>query len=787
LGPDRSPDRSPGSDDAASRRGGGSGLFVLAPAAVSLAAALWFAGMIPAVAAGEALAWSVGWMPALGVALSFRVDGLGLTFALLVTGVGAFVLLYAAAYFKTHPNRGRMLALLAAFEAAMLGLVLADNVIALFVFWELTTITSFLLIGFDHDKRDARDKALQALLVTGLGGLALLAGLLLMGSVTGTYEMSAMTPDAGAPALPGHALYPAILILVLLGCFTKSAQVPFHFWLPNAMAAPTPVSAYLHSATMVKAGVYLMARLSPTLGGTDAWQWSLTLAGAATMLLGSIWAMRQTDLKQMLAYTTLMALGTATMFLGGGTPVAIAAAATFIVVHALYKASLFLVVGILDKTTGTRDVAALAGLGRSLPLVWAIAAAAGLSMAGFPPLIGFIGKELKYEGALAVASEPAFVVATAVAANAMMVACAGLVALKPFLARGGTAATPVKARAPIALWIGPGVFSTAGLVFGLAPDMLDGALIQPMASAIVGAPVTVELKLWHGVNVPLMLSLLTFALGIALYLVLPRLRRALTVAEAAGLPAAEAGWEAAVGALKRFAVWQTRVIQGGRLRVYLFVQIGVLAAVTWGAIALGAGGLPAVRAPAMPLFEWGLVALVAVGTVATVVTRGRMVAIAALGIVGAGVASLFVLYGAVDVAMTQLLVETLFIVIVAVALLKLPRVPAGAGHWLAQVRWGALAVAGAAGLAVTTALLAVLQTDFDRRVTTYFEETAVPEAFGRNIVNVILVDFRALDTLGEIAVVVIAALAAAALLARRAASDGAPSPPTATTRAEDQR
>ncbi|MEQ8968384.1 MAG: proton-conducting transporter membrane subunit [Azospirillaceae bacterium] len=736
--------------------------------------------MIPAIAAGGALAWSVPWMPGLGVALSFRVDGLGLVFALLVTGIGAFVMLYAAAYFRTHPNKARVMALLAAFEASMLGLVLADNVIALFVFWEATTITSFLLIGFDHDKAEARDKALQALLVTGLGGLALLAGLILLGGVAGTYEMSAMTPEAGAPALPGHALYPAILVLVLLGCFTKSAQVPFHFWLPNAMAAPTPISAYLHSATMVKAGVYLMARLSPTLGGTEAWQWTLTLVGAATMLVGSIWAMRQTDLKLMLAYTTLMALGTATMFLGGDTPVAIAAASTFIVVHALYKAALFLVVGLIDKTTGTREIDRLSGLGRAQPLLWAVAALAALSMAGFPPFIGFIGKELKYEGALAVASEPLVVAGAAVIANALMVAAAGLVALAPFRPRAGRATTPVKGRAPVGMWVGPIVFALAGAVFGIFPDLLGRPLIQPMTTAIVGEPASIYLKLWHGINVPLMLSVATFALGVGLYFALPRLRAGLAAAEARGVPSAEAAWEAGVAAMKRFAAWQTRVIQGGRMRVYLFVEIGALAALLWGAIALAEGGLPAVAPPAMALFEWGLVALIAIGAIAVVLTRGRMVAIAALGIVGAGVAILFVLYGAVDVAMTQLLVETLFIVIVAVALLKLPRVPAGEGPWWRRVRWGALVIAGATGLAVTTTLLAVLEIPFDRRITTFFEQAAVPDAFGRNIVNVILVDFRALDTLGEIAVVVIAALAAAALLARRPTTrpevmaDGAP-------------
>ena len=324
------------------------------PAIGSLAAFLWFTGMLGPVSSGEVLTWSTPWVPALGINVAFLVDGLSLTFALLVTGIGALVFAYAAAYFRGHPRRGRLLAMLVAFEAAMLGLVLADDAILLFVFWELTTITSFLLIGFDHNKDSARANALQALLITGMGGLALLAGVLILGDMTGTFQMSAWAGDAAM--LRDAALYPAILVLVLLGCFTKSAQFPFHFWLPNAMAAPTPVSAYLHSATMVKGGIYLMARLTPSLGGTDLWLWTLTIAGAITMLLGAIWAMRQTDLKQMLAQTTVMALGTLTMFLGGASDTAIAAAATFLVVHAFYKASLFLVIGILDKKAGTREV-----------------------------------------------------------------------------------------------------------------------------------------------------------------------------------------------------------------------------------------------------------------------------------------------------------------------------------------------------------------------------------------------------------------------------------------------
>ena len=378
--------------------------------------AIMFASFLPAIAAGDVLRVAYDWVPSLGISLSFLVDGLSLTFALLITGIGAVVALYSSVTLAGHVHFGRFVFYLLFFMFAMLGLVLADNLITLFVFWELTSVASYLLIGFNHASAKSRRSALQALLVTGGGGLALLAGFILLGSAAGSYELSEII--AMGDAIRDHALYLPIFILILAGAFTKSAQVPFHFWLPNAMAAPTPVSAYLHSATMVKAGIYLLARVHPTLSGTEVWLWTLTLFGAATAVFASVLALRQTDLKLALAYTTLMALGTLTMFLGAGVTIAIAAAVTFLIVHSFYKAALFLVVGIIDYRAGTRETAELGGLARAMPITAVIAAAAALSMAGFPPFLGFIGKELKYEGALAVASEPLFVAGAAVLANA---------------------------------------------------------------------------------------------------------------------------------------------------------------------------------------------------------------------------------------------------------------------------------------------------------------------------------------------------------------------------------
>ncbi len=731
------------------------------PAALSALVAAGFATLVPTIADYNVMRVSWPWIPGLGVELSFLIDGLSLTFALLITGIGAIVFAYSASYFKGHPKLVRLLVLLVLFEISMLGLVLADNLILMFVFWELTTITSFLLVGFDHEQESARNKALQALLVTGAGGLALLAGILLLGIVGGTYEAS--TLPLVADTIKEHSLYLPILTLFLLGAFTKSAQFPFHFWLPNAMAAPTPVSAYLHSATMVKAGVYLLARMTPTLGGTEPWLWSLTIVGGVTAVIGSIWALRQTDLKLALAHTTVMALGTITMFLGGAAPIALTAAATFLVVHAFYKAALFLTVGMLDKKAGSREIDALGGLALPMWRTWIIASLAALSMAGFPPFLGFVGKELKYEGALAVASEPLLVVTFAVLANAMMVAIAAAVAIKPFYGRRRSLAEQ-PADPPFAMWIGPAFLAIGGLIFGLAPDLVGSALINPTATVMSGDLVAKQFKLWHGVNVPLMLSILTFIIGIVLYFNLARIRAALTRLDQRGIWTAEHGYDRALTGLKAIATGQTRVIQPGRLTHYLFWTTATLAALLWSAlIAGGFAVLP--QAGRMPtLIEWTMLALAGFGAIATAATTSSLLAILALGLLGGTVAAIFVLYGAIDVAMTQLLVETLFVVIVAVALLKLPRLAPTTG---ARIRWRHLGLAGALGTGTTLTLFAVLSVDLDRRVSDFFEVTSVPEAFGRNIVNVILVDFRALDTLGEIAVVVIAALGVLALLRSR--------------------
>ncbi|MXU63873.1 hydrogen gas-evolving membrane-bound hydrogenase subunit E [Oceanomicrobium pacificus] len=721
------------------------------PALLAFMATAWFWSFLPAISAGETRSWAWAWLPDQGVELALRIDGLSLLFALLITGIGTLIFLYTAAYFRNDDRLPRLLTLLMLFGISMLGLVLADDAISLFVFWEGTTVTSFLLVGFDHNRRYARASALQALIITGLGGLALLAGLIILGQFAGTYRLSEMV--LMGDAIRASEIYIAATIFVLLGCFTKSAQFPFHFWLPGAMAAPTPVSAYLHSATMVKAGVYLLMRMSPALGGTEIWMWSLTICGAITMIVGSVWAMKQDDLKLMLAHTTLMGLGALVMLLGSGTKEAAKAAVLFLLVHALYKAALFLSVGILDKQAGSRMVDDLGGLRGAMPLSFAIAALAALSMAGFPPFIGFIGKEVIYESALHSAASPLLVTGSALAANIMMVACAGLVAIKPYFGERRAQKNP--GDPVFGLWFGPAVLAALGLWFGLFPAALGHDLLEPALGAVTGKAAEVKLYLWHGVNLPFLLSLLTFAAGIGLFLVIGAVRRAL---QAARVPGAEDGYDLGLAGIDRLSAWVTRSLQGGRMTVYLKLSFAVFAGVIWMAILMSNTELsrPDFR---VPLFQFGVVVLILVSTVVVTFTPSRLIAICALGGVGSGIAMLFVMYGAIDVAMTQLLVEILVVVFFAIALLQLPRTPISLGF-----RPFDMALSVALGLGVIVTLWAVLGTELNLYLTEYFEKYSAPKALGRNIVNVILVDFRALDTLGEVSVVLIAAIAAVAVM-----------------------
>ncbi len=729
-------------------------------ALLPLGLAVYFASRGQLVASGNVLQEGYSWVPALGVSLSFRLDGLSQLFALLITGVGALILVYTGGYMAGHPQLGRLYAFLLLFMGSMLGLVLSDNLLGLFVFWELTSISSYLLIGFNHERSEARAAALQALLITGGGGLALLAGLLLLGQVGGSMEISELVKQADH--LRTHSLYVPILLLILAGAFTKSAQFPFHFWLPGAMEAPTPVSGYLHSATMVKAGIYLMARLSPALGGTDTWFWCVTVVGGTTMLLGAWLALLQSDLKRILAYSTVSALGTLTLFLGLGGTLMIQAAMAYLLGHALYKGALFLVAGTLDHETGTRDSDRLGGLFRAMPITAVAAGVAALSMAGVAPLLGFLSKELSYEAALH-APAAAWIAAGVVTANILLVAVAGVAGLRPFL--GKFIPTPKPAHeAPPSLWLGPIVLAGLSIAWGGWPALGADALVSAASTSVLGEPIDTHLKLWHGLNLALALSAATLVGGVLVYAVRSPLRRIVSGLEGIGRWG-PAGWYAlALQALNAVADGQTRLLQSGYLRYYLMIVFVTTTGLA-GATLFARGRLVQLGDwSGLHFYDVGLVVLIMLATVATVFAKSRLAAIAALGVVGYGVALIFVLFGAPDVAMTQFLVETLTVILFVLVFYHLRETPALSGP---ISRGRDALIAAAVGVLMTTFVLVAADLQYHPPISSEFVERSVREAHGRNLVNVILVDFRGLDTLGEISVLAVAGIGVYALLKLR--------------------
>ncbi len=718
------------------------------------------------------------WVPDFGIELALRLDGLSAVFSVLITAIGALVIIYARGYLRDDLRLGRLQATLLAFMGSMLGLVLSDDLITLFVFWELTSITSYLLIGFRHEAKEARDAALQALLLTAAGGLALLAGFILLMIAAGQVAPTSPGEAAGfirisrlpeiAAGLHHHALYPAAVVLILLGAWTKSAHVPFHFWLPGAMAAPTPVSAYLHSATMVKAGVYLLARLAPTLGGTDLWHIAVIGGGVLTMLFGGVFAAFQHDLKRILACTTISALGMLTMLIGVGTEPAIKAAVVFLVAHALYKAALFLVAGNIDHETGTRDVTVLGGLGRVMPLTAVAGIVAVLSMAGAPPMFGFIGKELLLKAKLDLEGTGHLLILLAIVANVFLIAMGLIAAVRPFFGRRRE--TPkAPHEAPASMLIGPVLLAALGLFAGLLPGTFDATLGSAAASAIAGRAVEMKLALWHGVNptalTALGLSAVTLAAGFLLFLRL-RTRLAHTAELAARLApfSAARAYESALAGLFHVANGQTRFLQSGYLRRYVMIMLAALIAAL--AVPLARGLRLTVDAGAWSIrfHEAVIAALALAGAVIAVFSRSRLGAVAALGASGFSVALIFAMFGAPDVAMTQIMVETLTVILLVFVFHRMP--PASELRSPARRVRDAL-LAGATGTILGLLLLASAAVHLDSVLAREFSTQSSPLAFGRNVVNVILVDFRALDTLGEITVIAIAAVGVVALLKLR--------------------
>jgi len=698
------------------------------------------------------------WIPTLGIDLNFKVDGLALLFALLITGIGTLVYFYASYYLKNHPRLHQFYCFLTAFMGAMLGLVLSDNMISVFVFWELTSITSFFLIGFNTQDEVSRKSALTALGITGLGGFFLLAGFLLIYTITGTYSINELL--LSSEIIRENALFPLLLFMIFGGAFTKSAQFPFHFWLPGAMQAPTPISAYLHSATMVKAGIYVLARFSPILSDGLLWNHTLMIVGGITMFYGAFHSVLRTDMKEILAYSTISALGIIVFLLGIGNEYAVFAAVTFILVHALYKATLFLVTGIVDHTVHSRDISQISGLRKVMPLVFLASLLAALSSAGVPFMFGFISKDLIYQATLHLPKWAIWMTGIAVFTNILLV-CSGFMAgIKPFI--GKLPEEYQNAHKPsVFLWIPVVILSFLTLLFGLFPNLAEISILQHAFSSIYKLPSELHLKIWHGFNSILFLSGVTIILGVTLFLLKKHYRKSLFI-EKYNRFSPKRIWENLGEAIRKFAFEYTRFFHNGYLRNYLITIIIFMTLLvgyrlfTTTPIKVNTEDLSSFR-----LYELVIFALIIVAIYFTIVTRSRLTAIASLGIIGYCICLIFIFYGAPDLAMTQFTIDTLTVVLFVLVLFKLPPF---LQYKSKKIVIRDIFVSGIFGVLMTIIALQALVSPATKETSMFYAENVYTLAKGKNVVNVILVDFRGFDTMIEGIVLSIAALGVYSLL-----------------------
>lgn len=717
---------------------------------------------LPSVLSGDIQYFHLPWLPALGLDVSLRLDGLSMMFALLISGIGLLVILYARYYLSEQDSLGKLYAVLQLFMMAMLGIVTADNILLLIVFWELTSLSSFLLIGFWSYRSDARKGARMALFITGAGGLSLLGGALLIGEIVGSFNIGDIL--AAGEQIRAHSLYPIALLLVLLGAFTKSAQFPFHFWLPHAMAAPTPVSAYLHSATMVKAGVFLLARLHPALADTDMWFLIVTNIGLITLVFAAYTAMMKHDLKGLLAYSTISHLGLITLLLGLGTELAATAAVFHVLNHAIFKASLFMAAGIIDHETGTRDMRKINGLWRFMPHTAMLAMVAAASMAGVPLLNGFLSKEMFFNETLQLRSYGFLNWLVPVLATV-----AGIFAVayswrfihdvffngKPIdLPKYPPHEPPRYMKVPVEILV------VLCLMVGVMPNLTVAPLINAASAIVVGGDLQVyEIALWHGFNLPLVMSFIALAGGLLLY----SQRKGLFAFYDRGFHHDQKlVFEARIQRGVRGSRWLTDKLENGSLQRYIMLL--VVTALVAGAAGVwplaNLGGLQ----PLTPIDGVSVLAVIilVVGAIGTVlVHHNRLAALLLLSVVGLIVALIFVRFAAPDLALTQLSVEVVTIVLMMLALYFLPQLtPNESPPWRVSRD---VIIATAAGLGVGLITWAVLTRPY-HTIAEYFLANSVSGGGGTNVVNVILVDFRGFDTLGEITVLAVAAVGIFAML-----------------------
>lgn len=710
----------------------------------------------PAVLRGEVLTESYTWLPALGLNVNFMLDGLGFLFALLILGIGLLIIAYARFYLSKSDPMGNFYTYLLLFQGAMVGIVLSDNILLLLIFWELTSLSSFLLIGFWRHLPEGRQGARMALTVTGLGGLAMIGGMLILGQIAGSYDIHVILTRG--EAIRQSDLYLPALLLILLGAFTKSAQFPFHFWLPHAMAAPTPVSAYLHSATMVKAGLFLMARLWPVLSGTPEWTWLVAGAGLVTMVLGAVIALFKDDLKALLAFSTVSHLGLITFLLGLGTEYAAIGAVFHIINHATFKAALFMTAGIVDHEAGTRNLRLLGGLRRLMPVTFTIGTVAALSMAGIPLFNGFLSKEMMLEAAHDTGT---WIAVAATLGAVFSVAYALRFVAHTFLGPERTDYPGHPHDPPFGLWAPPALLAVLVVVIGLFPQQTVGHLVAVIAGAVTGGHPHVHLALWHGVTPALIMSGIAVAAGFVLLM----LQRPLApLWDAAPRPEAKAIFDGIVNPLARGATALTDTLHDGAISRYLGIFSVVV--VAYGAWAfLGGDFAPGTR-PLLPVGPVELIffTLVMVATAGVVlVHRMRFVSLIVISICGLVVSMTFVQFSAPDLALTQLTVEVVTIILLLLALNYLPKeTPVESGAFR---RWRDGAIALVAGGGIGGLAYAILTRDMSLpTIADYHIANSYTGGGGNNVVNVILVDFRGFDTMGEISVLGIAALIIFALV-----------------------
>jgi len=714
----------------------------------------------PGVMRGEVVQAQIDWLPQLGLSASFFLDGLGLLFAAMILGMGLLITLYARFYLAGEDPMGQFYTYLLLFQGAMLGIVISDNILLLVIFWELTSLSSFLLIGYWKHLPEGRQGARMALAVTGSGGLAMIGGMLILGHVAGSYELTDILTQG--EAIRASEWYIPALILILLGAFTKSAQFPFHFWLPRAMAAPTPVSAYLHSATMVKAGVFLMARMWPVLSGTEAWFYIVATTGLVTMVLGALIAIFKNDLKALLAYSTVSHLGLLTFLLGLGSKVAVIAAILHVINHFTFKAALFMTAGIVDHEAHTRDIKRLGGLRHLMPITATIGIVTALSMAGMPLFNGFLSKEMMLEEAAhTVWWHNHWVVPVAATFGAILsVAYSFRFIAHVFLGPVRDDYPSKPHDPPFGMWASPGLLAVLVVLIGIWPALMVGPLVSVAAGATAGGGLPhVELKLWHGITPALIMSGIATIGGLVILLLYRPLDRLWL---GTPRPDAKTIFDALLGGAGRAAGWFTEALHNGAISRYLAVF--VTATVALGYAAWSGGRMPATTRdllPIPPVIAVGWILLLVATLYVVAVHRQRFQALVLLGVIGLMISAGFVYVSAPDLALTQIAVETVTVMLLLLALHFLPkRTPVESG---AARRLRDAVIAGAAGTAVAALAYAFMLRDVSV-ISDYHLANSYEGGGGHNVVNVILVDFRGYDTYGEIIVLGIAGLTIFALM-----------------------